>query len=178
MAWKNRTCFSNIRKLDIAMELDHTELRSNASVQWELLAVSSNPRIGDILENFDSAHYFPSGISLLYSLKSSSNIRIDIAQATAAANRILSFRVRDRELSKETSILQDADGGVKIEFQDVFFKYPTRDIPIFSGLSLTIEKGQFAALVGPSGCGKTRWASTNDTRGYTIDSPSVVSYLY
>jgi ABC-type multidrug transport system fused ATPase/permease subunit len=37
----------------------------------------------------------------------------------------------------------------------LWFKYPTRDIPIFTGLNLTIKKGQFAALVGASGCGKT-----------------------
>jgi ABC-type multidrug transport system fused ATPase/permease subunit len=44
---------------------------------------------------------------------------------------------------------------VKIEFQDAHFKYPTRDMSIFRGLNLTIEKGQFAALVGSSGSGKT-----------------------
>jgi ABC-type multidrug transport system fused ATPase/permease subunit len=62
--------------------------------------------------------------------------------------------------------------GVKIEFKNVFFKYPTRDVPVLSGLNMTvresanllswyadmiwqIEKGQFAAIVGPSGSGKT-----------------------
>jgi ABC-type multidrug transport system fused ATPase/permease subunit len=44
---------------------------------------------------------------------------------------------------------------VKIELRDVHFKYPTRDVSVFKGLNLTIEKGQFAALVGASGCGKT-----------------------
>jgi ATP-binding cassette subfamily B (MDR/TAP) protein 1 len=74
-----------------------------------------------------------------------------MAQASAAANRILSFRVRDKETHKEGSELQDVQGGVKIELRDLWFKYPTRDIPIFTGLNLQIEKGQFAALVGPSG---------------------------
>ncbi|KAL5326565.1 hypothetical protein ACEPPN_004252 [Leptodophora sp. 'Broadleaf-Isolate-01'] len=79
----------------------------------------------------------------------------NFAQASQAANRILSFRVPTKPKDKATSELQDTEGGVKIEFQDLWFKYPTRDIPIFTGLNLTIEKGQFAALVGPSGCGKT-----------------------
>lgn len=74
-----------------------------------------------------------------------------MAQASAAANRILSFRVREKQETKATSELQDTEGGVKIELRDLWFKYPTRDIPIFTGLNLTIEKGQFAALVGPSG---------------------------
>lgn len=79
------------------------------------------------------------------------------AQATAAARRILDIRrsadvdrncVRQRETSP-------GEGGIKIELQDVAFRYPTRDVAIFDSLSLTIEKGQYAAFVGPSGCGKT-----------------------
>lgn len=79
----------------------------------------------------------------------------NMAQAAAAANRILSFRDRDADSSKAGLEVPDAEGGVKIELRDLWFKYPTRDVPIFQGLNLTIEKGQFAALVGPSGCGKT-----------------------
>jgi len=94
-----------------------------------------------------------------------------VAQASAAANRILSFRVREKISGKADLELQDTEGGVQIELRDLWFKYPTRDIPIFTGLNLTvrkfsnenifiliifkIKKGQFAALVGPSGCGKT-----------------------
>lgn len=79
----------------------------------------------------------------------------NMAQAAAAANRILSFRIRAKTEVEPALELQDASGGVKIELRDLWFKYPTRDIPIFTGLNITIEKGQFAALVGPSGCGKT-----------------------
>ncbi|KAM3445984.1 hypothetical protein MY3296_010104 [Beauveria thailandica] len=90
------------------------------------------------------------------------------AQVKDAANRIL--RLRDSQ-NKEAvdnggggddgddgergGIIADGGGGVKIELENVHFRYPTRDAPVFAGLSLTIEKGQFAALVGASGCGKT-----------------------
>ena len=83
------------------------------------------------------------------------------AQASAAANRILSVResrhkrMDDVSEKKQQQHIPDTEGGVKIELRDVHFKYPTRDTPIFRGLDLTIEKGQFAALVGASGCGKT-----------------------
>ncbi|TGO92120.1 hypothetical protein BPOR_0010g00320 [Botrytis porri] len=79
----------------------------------------------------------------------------NIAQASAAANRILSFRLPAELIGKSASQIQNIEGGVKIELRDVWFKYPTRDVPIFTGLNITIKKGQFAALVGPSGCGKT-----------------------
>ncbi|OAA43168.1 MDR efflux pump ABC3 [Metarhizium rileyi] len=78
------------------------------------------------------------------------------AQVTAASNRILNMRdsrLRDDHSEKED--VPEAKGGMKIELDKVHFKYPTRDTPVFQGLSLTIEKGQFAALVGASGCGKT-----------------------
>jgi len=74
-----------------------------------------------------------------------------MAQAAAAAQRILSFRVRDNGNNKAGLELQEVTGGVEIELKDVWFKYPTRDVPIFTGLSIKIERGQFAALVGASG---------------------------
>ena len=45
--------------------------------------------------------------------------------------------------------------GADIEFRDVWFTYPTRDVPVLQGLSLSIQHGQFAAIVGSSGSGKT-----------------------
>ncbi|KAI0910774.1 multidrug resistance protein [Ustulina deusta] len=78
------------------------------------------------------------------------------AQATAAANRILSIReTRNRDTSSKMAQIPDTDGGIKIELKDVHFRYPTRNVSIFKGINITIEKGQFAALVGASGCGKT-----------------------
>ena len=58
--------------------------------------------------------------------------------------------------------------GVRLEFKNVWFRYPTRDVPVLEGLNMIvglyamtetrkythhfqIEKGQFAAIVGPSG---------------------------
>lgn len=80
------------------------------------------------------------------------------AQASAAANRILSVRESRQAAGGslgEKARIPDTEGGVKIELKDVHFKYPTRDVSIFRGIDITIEKGQFAALVGASGCGKT-----------------------
>ncbi|KAK1754270.1 ABC transporter-like protein [Echria macrotheca] len=83
----------------------------------------------------------------------------NIAKATVAANRIVEMRGKDhydgKLISLDTGNLGEDDGGVKVQFQNVWFRYPTRDVPVLNGLSLTIEKGQFAAVVGPSGCGKT-----------------------
>lgn len=72
-------------------------------------------------------------------LRASNMPTIDFAQAAQAANRILSFRVPDKTVNKATSELQDTEGGVKIELRDLWFKYPTRDVPIFTGLNLTVS---------------------------------------
>jgi ATP-binding cassette subfamily B (MDR/TAP) protein 1 len=45
--------------------------------------------------------------------------------------------------------------GADIEFRNVWFQYPTRDIPVLRGCSMSIQHGQFAAIVGSSGAGKT-----------------------
>lgn len=97
------------------------------------------------------------------------------AQATAASNRILTIRTsRNQDLGDENLRIPDTEGGIKIELKDVHFKYPTRDMSIFKGLNLTIEKGQFAALVGPSGCGKTSIISLLE-RFYDIQGGQILA---
>lgn len=63
-----------------------------------------------------------------------------MAQASAAANRILSFRVPAEVAGNSASKIQNTDGGIKIELKDVWFKYPTRDVPIFTGLNITVSR--------------------------------------
>ncbi|RYO80015.1 hypothetical protein DL766_000524 [Monosporascus sp. MC13-8B] len=96
------------------------------------------------------------------------------AQASAAANRILNVRdSRNKDEASASESVPDTEGGIKIQIEDVHFKYPTRDISIFKGLNLTIEKGQFAALVGASGSGKTSIVSLLE-RFYDVDKGHIL----
>lgn len=76
----------------------------------------------------------------------------NIAQATAAANRILTSRqaepedVKEDDTEKADSGVDDrgpdedgGKGGARIEFSNVWFRYPTRDAPVLSGLNLTVS---------------------------------------
>lgn len=103
----------------------------------------------------------------------------NIAQATAASNRILGFRgepeVRynihtgSENPSSSAASLSEAGEGIQVEFRDVGFTYPTRNIPVYKHLSFTIARGDYVAFVGPSGCGKTTIISLLE-RFYSISS--------
>lgn len=100
----------------------------------------------------------------------------NLAQATAAAKRILNFRIKSGGPSTLLPMPQppiDGSAGASLTFRDIHFTYPTRSVPIFHGLNLNIEAGQFAALVGPSGCGKTSIVSLLE-QFYTIQRGSIL----
>ncbi|KAK8067407.1 hypothetical protein PG996_006519 [Apiospora saccharicola] len=98
------------------------------------------------------------------------------AQAITAANRMLNVQTSTEvdttataQVKSGESIIPDTEGGVQIELRNIHFSYPTRrDVPVFRVTSLTIEKGQYAAIVGPSGCGKTTIISLLE-RFYDLD---------
>ncbi|KAF5853597.1 hypothetical protein GGP41_002155 [Bipolaris sorokiniana] len=79
----------------------------------------------------------------------------NMAQVTGAANRILSMRPPPTNNSISYPPLNTSEKGVGIEFQNVYFTYPSRELPVLSNLNIQIQPGQFAALVGASGCGKS-----------------------
>ncbi|KXL48996.1 hypothetical protein M433DRAFT_4998 [Acidomyces richmondensis BFW] len=96
----------------------------------------------------------------------------NIAQATAASNRILSLRPRQNANVEHSATFQVGTEGVGIEFKDVTFSYPGRSIPVLAGLNMKIEPGQFAALVGASGSGKSTIISLLE-RFYDVNSGTI-----
>ena len=64
--------------------------------------------------------------------------KTDIAQATASSNRILSLRDDRTEPDHSGQKLEKGEGGVEIEFRNVHFKYPTRDVQVFAGLNMKV----------------------------------------
>lgn len=67
----------------------------------------------------------------------------NIAQATAAANRIQAMRSKnnddERGITLNDQVVDEENRGVKVELRDVWFRYPTRDVPILNGLNLTVS---------------------------------------
>ena len=98
------------------------------------------------------------------------SIAPNMAQATAAANRILSMRPSapppqvssNEKHARSPSSSSDDDStqsAARIDFESVSFHYPTRAAAILTDFDLKISAGQFTAFVGPSGCGKTTLVS-------------------
>tara|TARA_R110002003_G_scaffold279_7_gene18072 strand:+ start:3397 stop:4392 length:996 start_codon:yes stop_codon:yes gene_type:complete len=86
----------------------------------------------------------------------------NFAQVSAAANRIQTMHQNDDEdesavmarfMESQRWTLPVFSKG--IEFRNVWFAYPTRNVPVLMGLSMRIPCGTFAAIVGSSGSGKT-----------------------
>lgn len=61
----------------------------------------------------------------------------------------------------------------KIEFKNVFFKYPSRETYALNDVSFTIEPGETVAIVGESGCGKSTTLLLIQ-RFYDIDSGEIL----
>jgi ATP-binding cassette subfamily B (MDR/TAP) protein 1 len=74
----------------------------------------------------------------------------NMAQATGAANRIISMRATPKDEGESWIGMNDGSAGVSIEFRNVDFTYKSREVNVLSNLNLKVEAGQFAALVGAS----------------------------
>ncbi|GFF59930.1 leptomycin B resistance protein pmd1 [Aspergillus udagawae] len=111
----------------------------------------------------------------------------DVSRAFQATRRLLNLldmgstkklsaplaRVWDVEATIASEKPRSSAGGVSVVFKQVFFSYPARpDTRILHGLDLSIQPGQFGALVGPSGAGKSTIISLIE-RLYTPESGTV-----
>lgn len=82
----------------------------------------------------------------------------DLGKAVQAAKNIKTLLERVPAIDSWSQEGEDLPEDIKgnIEFSNVQFRYPTRpEVPVLRGLDLTINAGQYVALVGASGCGKS-----------------------
>lgn len=53
------------------------------------------------------------------------------------------MRVKGQENTTRTPLdrgsMGDKDSGVRVEFRDVRFRYPTRNVPVLNGLDITVS---------------------------------------
>lgn len=78
----------------------------------------------------------------------------DSQKAVAAAERVFSILDLEEEKANDGK-LELTEFKDKIEYRNVYFKYPTRDTMVLQNINLTVQKSQVLAIVGMSGAGKT-----------------------
>eukprot|EP00347_Sterkiella_histriomuscorum_P022139 403331544 len=92
----------------------------------------------------------------------------DLGKAKQAAAKIFGIvdvpseinAVEQPDVKNKKKILNDEDFQGEIEFQDVWFRYPTRKNDwVLKGLNMKINAKETVALVGESGCGKSTTVS-------------------
>ena len=68
---------------------------------------------------------------------------VDAVAAFAAANRICAMRPESENEtaipSKELDIDAEKSDGIKVELEEVYFRYPTREVPVLKGLSMAVS---------------------------------------
>lgn len=99
--------------------------------------------------------------------------RSDAVSGTISPDFALNEKKLDVEATAETTLPASPHVGARVVFQEVEFSYPARPgVVVLSSLSLSIQPGQFCALVGPSGAGKSTVLALLE-RFYTPTSGSI-----
>lgn len=135
-----------------------------------ILIMASFPDIVDLTPGQFTA-VFSAMIALMKPLKELTNVNANFQKGMAACQTIFNLFDLPREKDDGKLVLEKADG--EIEFRNVTFTYPTRDMPALINVSFTVPVGKTIALVGRSGSGKSTIVSLL-TRFYDIEEGEIL----
>ncbi|MDU3076602.1 MAG: lipid A ABC transporter ATP-binding protein/permease MsbA, partial [Mixta calida] len=136
-----------------------------------VLYAASFPSVMDTLTAGTITVVFSSMIALMRPLKSLTNVNAQFQRGMAACQTLFSILDSEQEVDNGTRVIERAKGD--IEFRNVTFTYPGRDIPALRDINLSIPAGKTVALVGRSGSGKSTMASLL-TRFYDIQQGEIL----
>nr|WP_246550388.1 lipid A ABC transporter ATP-binding protein/permease MsbA [Photorhabdus caribbeanensis] len=136
-----------------------------------VLYAASFPEIMDTLTAGKITVVFSSMIALMRPLKSLTNVNAQFQRGMAACQTL--FAILDMEQEKDDGKLELKKADGNIEFRNVTFCYPTKELPALQNISMHIPAGKIVALVGRSGSGKSTIANLL-TRFYDVNEGSIL----
>ncbi len=131
-----------------------------------VLYAASFPDIMETLTAGKITVVFSSMIALMRPLKSLTNVNAQFQRGMAACQTL--FSILDMEQEKDDGKLELKKANGDIEFRNVTFCYPTKELPALQNISMYIPAGKIVALVGRSGSGKSTIANLL-TRFYDVN---------
>ncbi|WP_116472801.1 lipid A ABC transporter ATP-binding protein/permease MsbA [Zobellella maritima] len=135
-----------------------------------LLYVSTFDGVQDSLTPGTFTVIVTSMMMLMRPLKSLTQVNVSYQRGIAACQSLFGLLDSEGEQDQGRRPLSRAQG--QVEFDQVTFRYPTKDTPALKGVSFTLAPGKTIALVGRSGSGKSTIASLL-TRFYDIDEGEI-----
>lgn len=96
--------------------------------------------------------------SLLPLQSAVSNLRNSVEQSATSLALLEEHREAERSVAESTDdrVARPAGiGGLRVELEEVRFRYHDSDSDTIHDVSITIEEGSYVAVIGPSGAGKT-----------------------
>ncbi|MBS9436435.1 lipid A ABC transporter ATP-binding protein/permease MsbA [Photorhabdus noenieputensis] len=136
-----------------------------------VLYAASFPEIMDTLTAGKITVVFSSMIALMRPLKSLTNVNAQFQRGMAACQTL--FAILDMEQEKDDGKLELKKADGNIEFRNVTFCYPTKELSALQNISMHIPAGKIVALVGRSGSGKSTIANLL-TRFYDVNEGSIL----
>ncbi|AVF33903.1 lipid A ABC transporter ATP-binding protein/permease MsbA [Rahnella sikkimica] len=136
-----------------------------------VLYAASFPSVMETLSAGTITVVFSSMIALMRPLKSLTNVNAQFQRGMAACQTL--FSILDMEQEKDEGKLEVKRVKGEVEFKNVTFTYPGRDIPALRDISFALPEGKTVALVGRSGSGKSTIANLL-TRFYDIQEGKIL----
>ncbi len=135
-----------------------------------VLYAASFPSVMDTLTAGTITVVFSSMIALMRPLKSLTNVNAQFQRGMAACQTLFTILDSEQEVDNGKREIDRAQGD--IQFKDVTFCYPGREVPALRNITMDLPAGKTVALVGRSGSGKSTIASLL-TRFYDIQSGEI-----
>lgn len=136
-----------------------------------VLYAASFPSVMENLTAGTITVVFSSMIALMRPLKSLTNVNAQFQRGMAACQTLFTILDSEQEKDEGKRVIDRATGD--LEFRNVTFTYPGREVPALRNINLNIPAGKTVALVGRSGSGKSTLASLI-TRFYDVDEGQIL----